>query len=86
MHEAAGPPAAGAGRLIALDPLPDGSVQISLEAGVLLEGAEFDLEVSGDLSRWSSAGAFAPEQSGGFEKDTGPAGAEVRFYRAVRRR
>jgi len=86
VHEAAGRPASGGGRLIGVDPLPDGSVQISLEAGALLEGAEFDLEVSGDLSRWSSAGAFAPEQSGGFVKDTGPAGAEVRFYRAVRRR
>ncbi len=86
VHEAPAPPATGGGRLIAVDPLPDGSVQISLEAGALLEGAEFELEVSGDLSRWSPAGAFAPEQSGGFVKDAGPAGAEVRFYRAVRRR
>jgi hypothetical protein len=81
-----GGPVPSAGRLVGVDPLPDGSLQVSLEAAALLDGAEFDLEVSGDLNSWLPAGAFAPEQGGGFAKDTGPVGAEVRFYRAVRKR
>ncbi len=87
IHNAAtGAPSTPAGRLIAVDPLPDGSLQVSLESAALSDGAEFDLEVSGDLGTWQPAGAFAAEQGGGFAKDTGPVGTEVRFYRAVRKR
>lgn len=85
IHEAAAP-ATPSGRLIAVDPLPDGTVQISLEADALMEGGEFDLEISGDLSTWSPVGGFAPENTAGFVKDSGPSGAQVRFYRAVRRK
>ncbi len=85
VHEDAAASATPGGRLIAVDPLPDGTVQISLEADALLEGGEFDLEISGDLSTWSPVGGFAGESTAGFVKDSGPTGAEVRFYRAVRR-
>jgi hypothetical protein len=43
------------------------------------------LEVNDDLNSWLPAGKFAAEQGGGFAKDAGPVGAEVRFYRAVRK-
>ncbi len=71
---------------IAVDALPDGSHQVSLDAAALLDGAEFELEISGDLRSWTPAGAFAPEQGGGFANAPAPGGAEVRFYRAVRKR
>lgn len=87
VHDAAtGAPTTPSGRLIAVDPLPDGSLQVSLESAALSDGAEFELEVSGDLNSWQPAGAFATEQGGGFAKDSGPVGTEVRFYRAVRKR
>jgi hypothetical protein len=86
IHDAGvGIPPTSSGRLVAVDSLPDGSLQVSMESSALMEGAEFDLEVSDDLNSWLPAGKFAAEQGGGFAKDAGPVGAEVRFYRAVRK-
>jgi hypothetical protein len=86
VHEAPATPSPAAGRLAAVDPLPDGTVQISLEAEALAAGGEFDLEISGDLTRWSPVGGFAPQKGAGFVKDAGPSGTEARSCRAVRQR
>lgn len=72
------------GRLVSVDALADGTMQVSLEADALLQGAEYALEVSTDLKTWTRIGGFASESEAGFARDAGVAGDAPRFYRAVR--
>ncbi|MBN9689528.1 MAG: hypothetical protein J0M24_04755 [Verrucomicrobia bacterium] len=80
IHSETAPPESGT-RLVGIDPLADGSRQLSLEATALSSGAEFELQWSTDLQNWHSLGNFTTAPSAAFARDAS-AVEGVRFYRA----
>ena len=84
IHNEVALPDASADRLVGVDPLHDGSQQVSLEAAALQTGAEYELQVGTDLTHWTPVGTFSSAHDIGFVRDAGAFTANVRFYRAVR--
>lgn len=80
IHSETAPPESGS-RLVGIDPLADGSRQVSLEASALSDGAEFELQWSTDLQNWHSLGNFTTAPGAAFARDAA-AVEGVRFYRA----
>jgi hypothetical protein len=80
IHSETAAPVSGT-RLVGIDPLADGSRQVSLEASALSSGAEFELQWSTDLQNWHSLGNFTTAPSAAFARDAS-AVEGVRFYRA----
>lgn len=78
-------PDASPARLVGVDPLHDGSHQVSLEGSDLDHGGGYELQISSDLKHWSPVGLFSSGTDAAFARDTAGPGTEVRFYRAIQR-
>lgn len=85
LHAETAPPESG-GRLVGIDALADGSHQLSLESAALLQGTEFELQVSTDLKTWQSLGTFTSTQAAAFARDVIAVNEGARFYRAVEKK
>ena len=73
----------GTPRLVGVDPMHDGSHQISLEGHLSANTGDYELQVSTDLKHWTPAGTFSAGPVAAFARDPGTHGSTVRFYRAV---